>query len=135
MTDIDYFKRYNDHYGHTAGDRCLRLVAACLADNTRDTDLAARFGGEEFAIVMPHTDTDTAARVARDLRDAVAALAEPHPLGIDHMITLSIGVAATIPTTDNQPQSLIDLADVELYRAKRAGRNRVEVAHPHPASL
>ncbi|MDT3441905.1 diguanylate cyclase domain-containing protein [Pseudofrankia sp. BMG5.37] len=134
MTDIDYFKRYNDHYGHTSGDRCLQLVATCLATNIDDTHLAARYGGEEFAIVMPHTDNGTAAHIARHLRAAVAALAEPHPFGIDHIVTLSIGVAAAIPTPDTQPQSLIDRADVELYRAKRAGRDRVEVAHPHPVT-
>ena len=53
MIDIDHFKLYNDHYGHTVGDRCLRQVATCLAANIRDTDLAARYGGEEFVIVMP----------------------------------------------------------------------------------
>ncbi|ABW12427.1 serine/threonine protein kinase [Parafrankia sp. EAN1pec] len=134
MVDIDHFKLYNDHFGHATGDRCLQRVAACLAENTRDTDLAARYGGEEFAIVMPTTDTGAATRIAHRLRTAVAEAAEPHPLVAGGIITVSIGVAAITPTPDEHAEGLVDLADVELYRAKRGGRNRVEAALPGPSS-
>ncbi|TCJ38090.1 diguanylate cyclase domain-containing protein [Parafrankia sp. BMG5.11] len=134
MIDIDHFKRYNDHFGHTAGDRCLHQVAACLRENVGATHLAARYGGEEFAVVMPDTDTDTARRQARHLCTAVAELAEPHPTVRENIVTVSIGVAAVTPTADDPPDRLVELADAALYRAKRHGRNRVETAHPRPTS-
>jgi len=126
MIDIDHFKLYNDHYGHTAGDRCLQHVTACLAAGTRATDLAARYGGEEFAIVMPDTDLHAATRLAQRLRAAVAQLAEPHPLTANKIVTVSIGVTATTPTPDDHPTTLVELADAALYQAKERGRNRVE---------
>jgi len=135
MIDIDFFKIYNDHYGHAAGDRCLQRVAACLAANIRDTDLAARYGGEEFTIVMPDADPRVATRIAHRLRRAVADLAEPHPLATHHIVTVSIGVAAAAPTPDDDPKALVDLADAALYRAKSLGRNRVEAALPHARVL
>jgi diguanylate cyclase (GGDEF)-like protein len=126
MIDIDHFKLYNDHFGHSAGDRCLRQVATRLAGITRSTDLVARYGGEEFAVVMPDTDNAAAARLARRLCSAIAELAEPHPLVPSHIVTVSIGVAAATPTPGSAPASLVDLADAALYRAKGGGRNRVE---------
>lgn len=128
MVDVDHFKVYNDHYGHAAGDRCLQRVAAELSRNVRDTDLAARYGGEEFAIVMPNTDVNTALQVAERLRAAIVTLAEPHSLVPDQIVTVSVGVAATVPTPDGLVENLMEQADVELYRAKRAGRNRVRIA-------
>ena len=128
ILDIDHFKIYNDHYGHGAGDRCLQRVADGLRRNVRDQDLPARYGGEEFAIVMPNTDVDAALQVAERLRLAVATLAEPHPLTPDGIVTISVGVAATKPTSDGLIENLLEQADVELYRAKRGGRNRVRVA-------
>ena len=126
MIDIDHFKLYNDHFGHSAGDRCLRQVATRLAAITRPTDLVARYGGEEFAVVMPDTDNAAAARLARRLCSAIAELAEPHPLVPSHIVTVSIGVAAATPTPGSAPASLVDLADAALYRAKAGGRNRVQ---------
>ncbi|OHV43467.1 diguanylate cyclase [Pseudofrankia sp. BMG5.36] len=126
MIDIDHFKPYNDHYGHTSGDHCLQHVATCLADNIRPTDTATRYGGEEFLIVMPHTNLDTATTLTQNLRAAVTNLAEPHPL--DTYVTISIGVAATTPTLTTSQATLIDLADSQLYQAKNHGRNRVEAA-------
>jgi diguanylate cyclase (GGDEF)-like protein len=128
MIDIDYFKLYNDHFGHTAGDRCLHQVATCLAANTRTTDLVARYGGEEFAVVMPDTDTDAAVRSAERLRSAVEKLDQPHPLATHHTVTVSIGAASITPTPGNDPTALVELADAALYRAKNSGRNRVEKA-------
>ncbi|OHV35275.1 MULTISPECIES: diguanylate cyclase [Pseudofrankia] len=134
MVDIDYFKAYNDHCGHPAGDRCLQRIAACLARSTRDTDLAARYGGEEFAVVMPGADLDTAERIAERLRAAIHELAEPHPTPPGGIITVSIGVAATTPASDDDVKAFVDLADNALYQAKDGGRNRVETALPGPAA-
>ena len=132
MVDIDLFKAYNDHYGHTAGDRCLQGVAAELSRTVRDKDLSARYGGEEFAIVMPNTDATTAHRVAERLRAAIVALAEPHLLVPNGIVTVSIGVAATVPTPDGRLEGLMEQADAQLYRAKLAGRNRVHAAPSLP---
>ena len=134
MVDIDHFKLYNDHYGHAAGDRCLQRVAAGLRQNIREMDLSARYGGEEFAVVMPSTDVDAALQVAERLRAAVVNLAEPHPLVAGRIVTVSIGVAATVPAPDGLVEDLMEQADVELYRAKRSGRNRVRVA-PSPSRI
>ncbi|ABW16409.1 serine/threonine protein kinase [Parafrankia sp. EAN1pec] len=134
MIDIDQFKLYNDHYGHTAGDRCIHQVATCLAVNIRGTDLAARYGGEEFAIVMAGTDLPVAARIAHRLRSAVAELTEPHPLSTEQIVTVSIGVTAIVPTPGDNPTTFVELADTALYQAKNGGRNRVETALPRPAS-
>ena len=130
MIDVDHFKIYNDHYGHQAGDECLQLIAAELKRNTRDIDLVARYGGEEFAVVMPGTDITAAALVAERLRAAIVALALPHELAAAGIVTISLGVAALVPAPSRDAEALINLADVELYRAKRTGRNRVEVRSP-----
>nr|WP_018506336.1 diguanylate cyclase [Parafrankia discariae] len=125
MIDIDHFKLYNDHYGHAAGDECLRHVASELQSRIRDTDMAARYGGEEFGIVMPDTDTPTALRIAERLREAIAALAQPHPLTAERIVTVSIGVAAVVPPPGKAADSIVEIADAALYNAKHAGRNRV----------
>lgn len=130
MVDVDHFKLYNDRYGHPAGDDCLQRVATVLKQNIRDIDLAARYGGEEFAIVMPGTDITGARQLAERVRAAVMALAEPHLLAAEGIVTVSIGVAAMAPPLHIPLEHLIELADVELYRAKRSGRNRVEAALP-----
>jgi diguanylate cyclase (GGDEF)-like protein len=126
MVDIDHFKLYNDHYGHVAGDKCLHRVATQVRTHIREIDLAARYGGEEFAIVMPNTDTATALELAHHLHHAITAINEPHAVTAEHTLTVSIGVAAVTPTPDSRAETIIELADVELYRAKRAGRNRVK---------
>jgi diguanylate cyclase (GGDEF)-like protein len=128
MVDIDRFKLYNDHYGHPAGDDCLRRVAAELTGNLREDDLVARYGGEEFAVLMPRTGAAEAANVAERLRAAIAALAEPHILTDSKIVTVSIGVAALVPDRGITAERLLELADVELYRAKNDGRNRISVA-------
>jgi diguanylate cyclase (GGDEF)-like protein len=128
MIDIDHFKLYNDHYGHPAGDDCLQRIAAELKRNIRDVDLVARYGGEEFAIVIPGMDIAAARELGERLRATVVALAEPHTLVPDRIVTVSIGVAAMVPPEASDAEHLVELADVELYRAKHSGRNRVMAA-------
>ncbi|WP_030435674.1 diguanylate cyclase [Actinoplanes subtropicus] len=124
MIDIDQFKLYNDHYGHPAGDRCLRLVATTLAGNLRNTDYVTRYGGEEFCLVMPETDVPGAVIAAERARTAVEALAEPHATSANGIVTISIGVAAVTPTPHAPVEDLLRQADEHLYAAKRGGRNR-----------
>jgi len=126
MIDIDNFKKYNDHYGHQGGDECLRLVARTVQASVRGTDLVARYGGEEFCIVMPGVSADAALVVAERARRSVADLGEPHAGADTGIVTISVGVTASVPTT-GLPDQLIKVADEGLYEAKRAGRNRVAV--------
>ncbi|GHJ44626.1 serine/threonine protein kinase [Catellatospora sp. TT07R-123] len=128
MVDIDHFKPYNDHYGHPAGDDCLQRVAAELTRNLRPADLVARYGGEEFAVLMPGLGIDRARQVGERLRGAVAALREPHVMAGDGIVTVSVGVASMVPGPGRDADDLLRLADVELYRAKRSGRNQVRAA-------
>ena len=127
MLDVDHFKAYNDHYGHQAGDECLRAVAHVLAEQTkRPGDLVARYGGEEFVCLLPETDEDGAVLVAERLREAVARQRLPHALSpVAEHVTISLGVATALPVADAPPDSLSQAADQLLYEAKRAGRNRV----------
>jgi len=127
LCDVDHFKRYNDCYGHQAGDACLRWVAQALeAQAHRVTDLAARYGGEEFAIILPNTDLTGAIAVAEHVARAVRELTIPHEgSSVSDIITVSIGVACAIPRTGTLPTRLIAQADRNLYQAKAMGRNCV----------
>lgn len=125
VIDIDYFKKCNDTYGHDVGDAVLREFAARLGTNTRPSDFACRFGGEEFVIIMPRTGGDVACLAAERLRRQICASpfhirGVPMPLDI----TASIGVACSSGAGDS-PEALIKRADEALYEAKRGGRNRV----------
>lgn len=128
LCDVDFFKLYNDHYGHQAGDACLKSVADALTTCLRGRDLVARYGGEEFAIILPRTDIGGAKKVADRVCSAVFDTAIPHVASkACDRVTLSVGVAAKIPPKDleSDPAVLIQEADQFLYSAKRTGRNRV----------
>jgi len=127
MMDIDYFKAFNDQYGHAAGDDCLRRIAQALATVPgRAGDLVARYGGEEFACLLPGTDYQGARVIAGRLLEAVSDLDIPHARSnIAGKVTISAGVATITPSRDDEPPALMRQADSLLYEAKRAGRNRV----------
>ena len=127
MLDIDFFKRYNDQYGHLAGDDCLRLLASGLKNELkRSTDLVARYGGEEFACILPETDLDGALHIANALEQKVRALQIPHA-GSDMApcVTISLGVACHLAGTSTTVPELLAHADAQLYNAKHTGRGRV----------
>lgn len=127
MLDVDWFKSYNDHYGHPAGDACLTQIATTLAKRIRRPgDISARFGGEEFVVLLSSTKFDGAASVAEALRAGVANLNLEHIGSEFGRVTISAGVASMIPQGELTSSKLLQAADQSLYRAKAAGRNRVD---------
>jgi diguanylate cyclase (GGDEF)-like protein len=122
MIDIDHFKTFNDRYGHISGDRVLIAVAGALREYLRPTDLVARFGGDEFAALLPDVELGQAQQTADRLRAQVATLSPP---SLSTAITISIGVSARLP--DDDVGSLVHRADAAMYDAKERGRNRVAV--------
>ena len=127
MVDVDDFKNYNDTYGHLAGDEVLKSVGAILLKRfTRPTDLPARFGGEEFVVLLPETSLESVAMLGERLRGDVDAFKIPHTASAvcDH-VTVSVGGAATMPQQDGTLLELLEAADRALYEAKDAGKNRV----------
>jgi diguanylate cyclase (GGDEF)-like protein len=128
MIDIDHFKPLNDRYGHQAGDAYLTAVAGVIERNVRRAgDMAARYGGEEFAIVLPGTAAAGALEAAEAIRRAVTAANFDTIVRDGPPITVSIGVAATVPIAGAGAATLLHSADAALYQAKRNGRNRVEI--------
>ncbi|HLX02832.1 MAG TPA: diguanylate cyclase [Trinickia sp.] len=129
MIDVDNFKPYNDTYGHVAGDDALKRIASTVANCLgRPGDLAARFGGEEFAVVLPVTPTGGVRQLAEKIRGEVEALRIPHAgSSTGEFLTVSIGGAALVPAVEMPIMSLVELADFALYQAKREGKNRVAV--------
>ncbi|MGV8889290.1 MAG: diguanylate cyclase [Pseudomonas sp.] len=127
MVDVDFFKRYNDQYGHQAGDGCLKSVAQALSETVRRPyDLVARYGGEEFACILPNTDLCGAVQLAEKMQEQIRALGIEHSASdVARVVTLSLGVATLTPTDDFEFQALIEAADKQLYEAKKAGRARV----------
>ncbi|MDB5654625.1 MAG: diguanylate cyclase [Tardiphaga sp.] len=135
LIDIDHFKRFNDSYGHLAGDECLKLVAGAIGSApTRNGDLTARYGGEEFAILLPAADLEAAWLVAERVQLAVATMNTATLPNLHQKLTVSIGVGIALPGSDMQPHQLIAAADSALYQAKRSGRNcvRGDVLHALP---
>ena len=126
LVDVDLFKLYNDTYGHVKGDMCLKKLAeSAMGVVTRAGDLVARFGGEEFAIVLPNTDVHGALLIARQLSDAVSRNAICHEGSPYHVVTISAGCASVVPQPGMSSSHLVELADHAMYEAKRHGRNRV----------
>ncbi len=130
MVDIDYFKNYNDRYGHPGGDECLRNVAQLLRQHVRRAgDFVARYGGEEFAIVCLATEGENARQLVERIRVSLEKAALPHETSPFGHVTVSIGVAAMVPGDGQRSEILIRRADEALYAAKDAGRNRVVLAN------
>ena len=127
VVDVDYFKQYNDYYGHMQGDECLRQVAAALdAGASRSRDLCARLGGEEFVLLLPATDPEAARNVAERCRRLLAQKELPHARsGVGRLVTVSIGVGTTVPGKQDRAEVFLDRIDRRLYQAKSAGRDQV----------
>lgn len=130
MLDVDHFKSYNDNLGHPAGDQCLRQIGDMIRHVVhRPADLVGRYGGEEFLLLLPDTELDSAKWLAEKLRREVEDAGRPHPDG--GVVTISLGVASCLPGPEGRVEDLLKAADEALYRAKMKGRNRVESAHEH----
>ncbi|WP_286240586.1 diguanylate cyclase [Neptuniibacter halophilus] len=130
MLDVDHFKAFNDIYGHLAGDGCLRAVAKTIVESTqRAQDSVYRYGGEEFAIILPESDVQGAALIAERIRQAIESLQIRHQGSeCNEVVTVSIGISCLNPVDGGNPHDLVDQADKALYQAKSAGRNRVVTA-------
>lgn len=128
LLDIDYFKQYNDHYGHIQGDNCLKRVSGVLSSTAlRSTDFIARFGGEEFVLILPDTDAGSAEIIAEKCRRLILEQRIAHEKStISPILTVSIGVGTIIPTPAAEPIAFIETVDRRLYKAKQKGRNCVE---------
>lgn len=138
LLDIDYFKSYNDTYGHLKGDDVLRRVAGIVRKCVmRPADQASRYGGEEFVVILPETPTQGASQVAEEIRRSVEALNIPHEGSeIASCLTLSIGIATVVPDDNgDSPLSLVNLADAALYQAKRSGRNQVVISEAQDSGV
>jgi diguanylate cyclase (GGDEF)-like protein len=133
LLDLNHFKEFNDHYGHQVGDDCLRAVAGAVRSAVRTTDIPARYGGEEIAIILPSTNTPGATEVAEKVRSAVESLQMVHEANPEggYWVTASVGIATALSRqggTMRMPESLLLAADNALYKAKREGRNQVATA-------
>jgi diguanylate cyclase (GGDEF)-like protein/PAS domain S-box-containing protein len=127
MLDIDYFKEYNDHYGHIAGDDCLKHVGQVMkAAAVRPRDFIARYGGEEFVLVLPETNMESAKNIAERCRNLVFEEQIPHKNShVNNVLTISLGVGTIIPTQEDEPIEFIETVDKRLYQAKEKGRNSI----------
>jgi diguanylate cyclase (GGDEF)-like protein len=130
VLDLDWFKLINDTYGHLFGDEVLRQIGLCLPGALRDCDLAGRFGGEEFVLLLPSTRAADAHRVAERVRCRIAGLPLRAPNGDSVTVTASVGVAALAEGSRHELTDLLAAADAALYQAKRNGRNHVRMLSP-----
>ncbi len=131
MLDLDHFKKFNDTYGHDAGDSVLRETAAFLLKSVRAEDIVCRFGGEEFIVILPLADLSVTQARAERIRSKIRELQVLHKGQSLGMVTVSVGVAE-LPQHGTSPKVLIEAADAALYRAKKEGRDRVAVANAAP---
>jgi diguanylate cyclase (GGDEF)-like protein len=137
LCDVDFFKRYNDTYGHQAGDDCLcRIASAISTIISRPSDLVARYGGEEFVIILPNTPIQGAIHIAKEIQKGVRALELVHERSqVSDYVTLSIGITSVIPDADLSPMMLIAAADRALYKAKMDGRDRIGIEEVNLPSM
>ena len=126
LCDIDYFKFYNDFYGHQAGDDCLKIVAKTIENSIKkSSNLVARYGGEEFVIILPNTNQEEAKKLAENIKKEIFLQGIPHQKSkVSDLISLSLGIATMIPIENSSPDILINMADQALYQAKKQGRNQ-----------
>ncbi|TLP73742.1 sensor domain-containing diguanylate cyclase [Pseudomonas nitroreducens] len=131
LLDIDYFKQFNDHYGHIQGDDCLRIVGKALAGALhRPRDFIARFGGEEFVLVLPETDSEAARQIAERCRSVLREQRIAHgKSAVSDLLTISLGVGTAVPSSSDRPLDFVAAVDRLLYQAKQAGRDRLVAAH------
>jgi diguanylate cyclase (GGDEF)-like protein len=127
MVDVDFFKKFNDAYGHQAGDDCLRQVASAMDDCARRAgDYVTRYGGEEFAVVLFHTSLNEARNIGENMLTAIRNLNIRHEQSMHEIVTVSMGIATIVPTVEDNMHQFVEEADKSLYRAKADGRNRAE---------
>lgn len=130
MIDVDFFKAYNDHYGHLEGDNCLKSIAKILQQNARRvTDIVARYGGEEFVVILPATQLECARYIAERIRLSVQNSRMPHALSVHKVVTASLGLHSIIPDKNTTVEDMIEATDRALYLAKRRGRNQVAISY------
>lgn len=129
LMDIDFFKKYNDTYGHQAGDECLRQVASAIATiPNRPGDFTARYGGEEFVVLLTNTQLKGALKIGENIRSVIESLKIPHSTSdVCPYVTVSIGIVSVTPFELDNPYDFVNKADIALYGAKRNGRNKVQV--------
>jgi diguanylate cyclase (GGDEF)-like protein len=129
LCDIDFYKAYNDTYGHLAGDECLKQIAKTIEKTlSRPEDFVARYGGEEFGVILPNTPATEAIKIAEQIRQQVKNSAALHASSpISNFVTLSLGVASTVPNAHSSAEQLVNHADIALYQAKLEGRDRVKL--------
>jgi len=128
MIDVDHFKAVNDELGHQGGDAVLKEIVAIIRNSIREVDTAARWGGEEFAVLLPETTTQGAVEPALRILNSIAGYAF-NGLG-SRPVTVSIGIAGLPSTIIDKPEKLLNWADSALFEAKNNGRNRIEIANP-----
>jgi diguanylate cyclase (GGDEF)-like protein len=133
LFDVDYFKLYNDHYGHQLGDRCLEMIAGAVDTvMCRPADMVARYGGEEFIVILPNTNLDGAELIASKIHQVVRDLAIPHQKSlVSEVVSVSLGISCLVPTLERSPDLLISQADQALYNAKHQGRNCSKIFDHH----
>ncbi len=125
MIDLDHFKQINDSAGHQHGDRILKFAAQVLSKHSRRSDIAGRYGGDEFVLVLPMTDLHTASHVAKRINTEFNRYRDHHECNTHINVTMSMGIATRFTTSADSPEKLIALADHALYLAKRHGKNKI----------
>ena len=125
ILDIDFFKKFNDNFGHQSGDAVLRQVAFILKKNVRSSDIVCRYGGEEMSIILPNAKEDEAVAIAQKLCDIVASQTFKLSNNRESKVTISLGVSTYGANDGTEPAKIIESADKRLYHAKENGRNRV----------